>query len=86
MEAAIIGDLYAPHSRIEISNFLTGKGYKISATTLATMATRGGGPPFRKWGKTPIYLPIEALEWAEARVSAPCKRSPAEPEIERVFA
>jgi hypothetical protein len=33
------------------------------------MATRGGGPPFRIWGRTPVYEWGEAVAWAEKRLS-----------------
>jgi hypothetical protein len=41
--------------------------------TLATLATRGGGPCFRRFGKIPIY-PEEGLDsWVEARMGAPVR-------------
>ena len=48
---------------------LTEAGFPIKAKTLATKATRGGGPPFRKFGNTPLYEWGEALAWAERRLS-----------------
>jgi len=35
------------------------------------MATRGGGPPYRTFGRTVLYKWSEALGWAESRLSAP---------------
>ena len=38
-------------------------------TTLAKLATIGGGPPFAKAGRFPVY-PIDALDaWARAKIS-----------------
>jgi hypothetical protein len=50
---------------------LSEAGYQISPTTLATLATRGGGPRFQKWGRYPIYEWRDLVAWAEARLSAP---------------
>jgi hypothetical protein len=42
-------------------------GYPTSPKTLATLASRGGGPKFRKYGRYPIYRWGDALAWAEAK-------------------
>lgn len=49
---------------------LTEFGYVTSRATLATKATRGGGPPFKKFGSRPLYRWGDLLTWAEARCSA----------------
>lgn len=49
---------------------LTEAGFPVKAKTLATKATRGGGPPYRKFGQRAIYRWGDALAWAEARVTA----------------
>ncbi len=48
---------------------LTAKGYPITDKTLATKASRGGGPPFRSFGRVPLYRWGDAIAWAEARLS-----------------
>src|SRR5258707_11960704 len=40
---------------------LTLAGYPTSPKTLASLATRGGGPKFRKYGRYPIYRWGDAL-------------------------
>jgi hypothetical protein len=50
---------------------LTAAGYPVSEKTLATKAVRGGGPPYRTFGRTVLYRWGEALAWAEGRLSAP---------------
>ncbi len=62
---------------------LTEAGYPTSPATLATKATRGGGPPFRLFGRIPIYVWGESLAWAEGRMSAP-RRSTSEADAQRV--
>ncbi|MBB4199209.1 hypothetical protein CCR94_01935 [Rhodoblastus sphagnicola] len=52
---------------------LTQKGFKISAQTLATMATRGGGPEFQKFGPRALYRWGDALAWAQGRLSRPVR-------------
>jgi hypothetical protein len=47
---------------------LTEAGYPTSPATLATKATRGGGPPFRCYGRLPLYRWADALEWAKSRL------------------
>jgi len=50
---------------------LTASGYPTAAKTLATKASRGGGPPFRKYGPWPLYRWGDALAWAQNRLSEP---------------
>jgi hypothetical protein len=47
---------------------LTEAGFPTSPATLATKATRGGGPPFRRFGPRPLYTWGDALRWAETRL------------------
>jgi hypothetical protein len=37
------------------------------------MATRGGGPAHRRWGRIPLYRWSDLLGWAEARLKAPLR-------------
>jgi hypothetical protein len=60
-----------------VAQALTDAGYPVSHATLATMASRGGGPPYRLWGRIPIYQWGESLGWAKARLSTP-RRSTSE--------
>lgn len=48
---------------------LTNAGYPVKATTLATLASRGGGPKFRRFGRTPLYRWGDLLEWVDAKSS-----------------
>ena len=57
--------------RADTAKSLTEAGYPITASTLATMATRGGGPPYEKWGPFPIYTWGATINWAKGRLSAP---------------
>src|SRR4051812_7753466 len=60
--------------RTELAAALSALGYTTSASTLATVACRPGkhgGPPYRIWGRIPLYPWGPALEWAQARLSAP---------------
>ena len=50
---------------------LTEAGFPVAPKTLATKATRGGGPPFRKFGPRALYKWADALAWAQSRLTAP---------------
>jgi hypothetical protein len=68
-----------------LSDALTVVGYEISAATLSTMATRGGGPPFRRFGRKPLYRWGDALAWAESRMTAPmCSTSELDRATQRI--
>jgi hypothetical protein len=54
----------AQMTRQQIAEALTAAGFPISAKTLATKATRGGGPMFRIFCGRAIY------RWAETRFPA----------------
>jgi hypothetical protein len=62
-------DTMLPRERM--AEALTAAGFPIRPKTLATMATRGGGPPYRRFGARAVYRWADALAWAEARLSAP---------------
>jgi hypothetical protein len=57
--------------REQAADALTQRGYKTSKATLATLATRGGGPTFVKYGPRPLYRLGDLLAWAESRLTTP---------------
>jgi hypothetical protein len=63
--------------RKQLAEALSAAGFPIAMATLSTMASRGGGPPFRLWSRVPLYRWGCALAWAEARLSEP-RRSTSE--------
>jgi hypothetical protein len=58
-------------TRDAVATALTGVGFPISSATLATKATRGGGPPFSNFGRRTLYRWGDALGWAEGKLSKP---------------
>jgi hypothetical protein len=56
-------------SRREIAELLTNAGYPIAPATLATMATRGGGPSYVRFNGRALYDIDETLKWAESRAT-----------------
>jgi hypothetical protein len=66
-------------TRKATSSALTEAGFPVAEKTLATKATRGGGPPFRKFGPRALYQWGDTLQWAQSRLSAPM-RSTSEPD------
>ena len=69
-------------TRAEAAHFLRERGFPIAAKTLATLVSRGNGPPYRRFGGRAIYDPKDLLAWAEARCSPP-RRSTAEADAVR---
>ena len=66
-------------SRSRTAEELTARGYPVAAPTLRTMACRGGGPLYRKFGRVAVYRWADALGWAEGRLSEPrCSTSEAD--------
>lgn len=52
---------------------LTDAGYPIAAGTLDTKASRGNGPPYRRFGKRALYRWGDLLAWAESCLTPPCR-------------
>jgi hypothetical protein len=55
-------------TRAAAANALREAGYPVARATLATLASRGGGPPYRRFGRLPLYRWGDLLNWAEARL------------------
>ncbi len=47
--------------RRRLAEALTARGFPITDKTLASMATRGGGPAYQLWGRFPVYRWASAL-------------------------
>jgi hypothetical protein len=63
--------------RVDVAKELTNVGFCVRPATLATWATRGGGPPYRLFGRKPLYRWGDALKWAQSRLSEPASSSSA---------
>jgi hypothetical protein len=62
-------------TRLGAAQFLTEQGYQTAPATLATKASRGGGPEYECYGRRPLYRPEKLLEWAKSRLSKPVRSS-----------
>jgi hypothetical protein len=71
MASAIPDNFDALLGRRATAEALTAAGYPVSGDTLSTKATRGGGPPYYKFGRTVLYRWGDTLAWAKSRLSAP---------------
>ena len=58
-------------TRDAVAAALTAAGFPVTAATLATKATRGGGPTYQLFGRRPLYRWTDALAWANGRLSKP---------------
>ena len=69
-------------TRQQAASELTTAGYPMTAKTLATLACRGGGPQFLRFGgRRVLYRLADLFAWAEGRLVEP--RSPAAPRPDR---
>jgi hypothetical protein len=66
--AMIPDDPDARLTRDAAADALTKAGFPVRKATLATLASRGGGPPYRKFGTRPIYRWGDLVSWAHARL------------------
>ena len=55
-------------TRGQLSDALRHLGFEVAPATLATKASRGGGPPYRHFGARVLYRWGDALAWAEAKL------------------
>lgn len=58
-------------TRKQLSAALEERGYRISPATLATKATRGGGPPYSVFCGRALYQWGPALTWARTTAGTP---------------
>jgi hypothetical protein len=64
-------------TRDQTAAALVAAGFPVKSKTLATKASRGGGPPYQLFGPRVLYRWGDALKWAQARLSTP-RRSTSE--------
>lgn len=57
------------YNRPDAARFLRGYGLRTTKESLATMATRGGGPSFFRNGKYACYRQLDLEAWAKKRRS-----------------
>jgi len=58
-------------TRAQTANALTEAGFPTALSTLATKASRGGGPPYQLFGPRLLYQWGTSLAWARSRLSKP---------------
>jgi hypothetical protein len=58
------------YTRRQIAALLTDQGFPTTVSALQTKASRGGGPPYERYGKWTLYRGGKALAWAKARCVA----------------
>jgi hypothetical protein len=68
-------ELEALLTRSQTAESLEKAGFPVSSKTLATKASRGGGPPYSLFGPRPLYSWRDALIWAHSRLTSPRRSS-----------
>jgi hypothetical protein len=69
-------------TRERAAEALTAAGYPVASKTLATKATRGGGPPYSLFSGRALYRWGDALNWAR-NLTTPPRRSTSEADARR---
>ena len=69
-------------TRERTAEALTAAGYPVASKTLATKATRGGGPPYSLFSGRALYRWGDALNWAR-NLTTPPRRSTSEADARR---
>ncbi len=69
-------------TRRDTAAALRAAGFPVAEKTLATKATRGGGPPYRTFGPRALYRWGDALAWAKDCMTPP-RRSTSEADTQR---
>ncbi len=69
-------------TRERTAEALTMVGYPVATKTLATKATRGGGPPYSLFSGRALYRWGDALDWAR-RLTTPARHSTSEADVNR---
>jgi hypothetical protein len=70
--AALPFDPNRRYTRKQLAQVLTDLGFPTTRATLQTLVSRGGGPPFERYGRWSLYLGKTALAWAESRCRPVC--------------
>jgi hypothetical protein len=58
-------------TRKQCAACLTEAGYVTSPATLDTKASRGGGPPYSRFGRRALYRWGNSLAWAQSQLTPP---------------
>jgi len=67
-------DILRPTTKLrrrQAAEALATSGFPCTESGLATLATRGGGPPFQRFGRIPLYEWGALLDWAQKRLTKP---------------
>jgi hypothetical protein len=70
---AVPENLDALLTRNQVAAALTEAGFPTSPATLATKASRGGGPPYQTFGARAMYRWGSALQWANDLLESPVR-------------
>jgi hypothetical protein len=70
-EARFNTDLDRRMPRREAAAFLRDHGFPVAEGTLATKATRGGGPLYSIWSGRALYRVGDLLDWAYSLMTEP---------------
>ena len=58
-------------SREESSQYCSDRGLQVAPSTLAKMATTGGGPRYYRFGRRAVYDPADLEAWITEKLGDP---------------
>lgn len=58
-------------NRVELAAWLKARGFVCTVSTLETMCSRGGGPPFMKAGRRVLYRVADVETWLATKLTGP---------------
>lgn len=58
-------------SRAQAADYVSGLGLPVAKGTLQKLATIGGGPAYRRFGKFAVYLTDDLDAWVAQKLSSP---------------
>jgi hypothetical protein len=62
-------------TRLKVAQAQNACGVPCSPKTLASDASRGGGPPYHRFGRIVLYRWGDVVHWAVAKLGAPAATS-----------
>lgn len=58
-------------SRAEAAQYVVNRGLPCTKLTLQKLATIGGGPVYRRFGRRAVYQPGDLDVWIKSKLTAP---------------
>ncbi len=61
-------------SREKVAEYVTSFGLPLTKGTLQKWATVGGGPPYKRFGRSTVYLKEDVDAWIKRKLNQPANK------------